>query len=131
MIIPLIFIILGVILLGLSLFLPTKSTFANDQIEEISISVHKEMNGLRKRIKALEEELLITTTPPRVLQEMTKQKKQPKRKQATSATPVHAIIVSQIIALHKQGYSTAEIAKRSSLPERDVIEVLVAEGVKK
>lgn len=121
---PLIFIILGSIFLLLSLFISPTNKKVDERIEQISISLHKDTNDLKQRVKRLEEELLISNQPHSFVQETRKQQHQTKQ-------PVHAIIVNQILALYEQGYDTKEIAKRASLSEAEVIQVLVSEGVKK
>lgn len=87
-----------------------------EDIENISISLHQEMHQLKKRLKTVEEELLIGV--PTV-----------GHTKKTKAKPIHEIIVNQILSLHAQGYSISEIAKRSSLPETDVVDVLKSRGV--
>ena len=121
---PIIFIIIGAFLLFLSLFLSPTSKKLDERVEQISISLHKDTNELKQRVKRLEEELLISSQPQHFVQ---KAKQQRQRTQQ----PIHAIIVNQILALHKQGYDTTAIAKRASLSEAEVIQVLVSEGVKK
>ena len=69
----------------------------------MSISLHQETNSLKKRLKTVEEELMIG-----IGQLPDNKQKQPMKKQ------VHEIIVNQIISLHTQGFSVDGIAKRSS-----------------
>ncbi len=124
MTIPIILISIGIVLLLLSLFISPANKRVEEQVEKISISLHKDTNDLKQRVKRLEEELLISSQPRNFVQKTRKQQQQTKQ-------PIHAIIVNQILALYKQGYDTKEIAKRASLSEAEVIQVLVSEGVKK
>ena len=121
---PIVFIVIGVFLLFLSLFLSPTNKKLDERVEQISISLHKDTNDLKQRVKKIEEELFISSQPPQFVQ-------QAKKQQHRTQQPVHAIIINQILALYKQGYDTTEIAKRASLSEAEVIQVLVSEGVKK
>lgn len=114
--IPLVLFIIGIIFIALSFFFGNSSRNHEDEIENISISLHQETNQLKKRLKAVEEELMISTGPL----VGNKQKK---------SKPVHEIIVNQILSLQAQGYSIQEIAKRSSLTDQEVISVLKSRGV--
>lgn len=114
--IELILLCIGLIFIILSFFIG-KSTRKNEEdIENISISLHQETNQLKKRLKAVEEELMISVGPVTNGQQ---------RKQK----PVHEIIINQILSLKAQGYSIPEIAKRSSLSDKEVIDVLRSRGV--
>lgn len=110
--------IIGIVTLLISIFMGAKQS-SHDEIEQISISLHQETNYLKKRVKALEEELMMDAAP--VMQQPVPQKQE---------KPVHTIIVSQIIALHGQGYSIEEISKRSTLPPDQVLSVLRSKGVR-
>ncbi|WP_339250558.1 hypothetical protein NSQ43_12185 [Sporosarcina sp. FSL W8-0480] len=114
--IPLILLVSGIILIILSFFFGTSSRKHEDEIENISISLHQETNQLKKRLRAIEEELMIGVGP-------IPKGKQPKPK------PVHEIIVNQILSLQAQGYTIPEIAKRSSLSDDEVMNVLKSRGV--
>ncbi|WP_432355246.1 hypothetical protein [Sporosarcina sp. A2] len=114
---PSILFVIGIVALILSIFVGAKQK-STDEVEQISISLHQETNHLKKRLKALEEELMIQPVPVG----------QPIHSRET-VKPVHTIIVSQIVALHGQGYSIEEISKRSSLPTDQVRTVLRSKGV--
>lgn len=85
----------------------------NDELEKVSISLHQESNNLKKRVRLLEEELMVAAPA-----------------ESFSEKPVHAIIINQITSLHSQGFSVPEIAKRASLSEFEVTEVLRSKGVR-
>ncbi|MEK5038849.1 helix-turn-helix domain-containing protein [Sporosarcina sp. FSL K6-3457] len=120
--IPIILLIIGLISIIASFFFGNFSNKYADELEKVSISLHEETSGLKKRIRAVEEELMIGA-PPMPLGK--------KRKiiAKTKAKPVHNIIINQILSLHSQGYSINEIAKRSSLSNEEVITVLQSKGV--
>ncbi|QTD41690.1 hypothetical protein [Sporosarcina sp. Te-1] len=117
--IVLLLLIVGIICVLLSFLFGRSSHKQADEIENISISLHQETNQLKKRLKAVEEELMIGVShvnPSNVVKTKTK--------------PVHEIIVNQILSLHAQGYSIADISKRSSLSTEEVSEVLRVRGAR-
>ncbi len=116
--IPIILLIIGLVSILASFFFRNSSSDYADELEKVSISLHQETNGLKKRLKAVEEELMIGVGPVPI-------GGQPKKK----AKPIHEIIINQILSLHAQGYSVSEIGKRSSLTNEDVIIVLQSRGV--
>ncbi|HEY9571382.1 MAG TPA: hypothetical protein VIR26_10305 [Metalysinibacillus sp.] len=122
MTLPVILMILGLIAIVLSFFLKDGTKQTEKQLDDLSISVFQETNNLKKRLKIVEEELLLepqfhvkkpsamkSTTPP-------------------STKPIHDILKSQVIALNKQGLSIDEISKRSTLTEEQVRYVLATGG---
>lgn len=116
--IPLILIIIGLIAVFTSFFIGNSKDKYADELEKVSISLHQETSGLKKRLKAVEEELMIGVGP--ITSNL------PKKQQAK---PIHEIIVNQILSLHSQGFSINDIAKRSSLTKEDVLSVLRSKGV--
>ncbi|WP_252502944.1 hypothetical protein [Sporosarcina sp. Marseille-Q4943] len=114
--IELILLCIGLLCIILSFFVGKSTRKNEEEIENISISLHQETNQLKKRMKAVEEELMIGVG--RVA-----------HGQQRKAKPVHEIIINQILSLKSQGYSIPEIAKRSSLSNEEVIDVLNSRGV--
>ncbi|MFC5603554.1 hypothetical protein [Sporosarcina koreensis] len=114
--IELILLCIGILFIILSFFIGKSTRKSEEDIENISISLHQETNQLKKRLKAVEEELMIGVGPIT-------------NGQRRKTKPVHEIIVNQILSLKAQGYSIPEIAKRSSLPAEEVMEVLKSRGV--
>lgn len=115
---PILLIVLGIIISIASFFIDQKRNIDAEEIERISISLHQETNGLKKRIKALEEELMMSMDPLAT---------NAKRQQRTE--PIHEIIVNQILSLNSQGFAIEDIARRSSLSNEEVIRVLQSRGV--
>uniref|UniRef100_UPI001CCC5689 hypothetical protein n=1 Tax=Escherichia coli TaxID=562 RepID=UPI001CCC5689 len=107
---------IGIICIILSFFIGNSRRKNDEEIENISISLHQETNQLKKRLKAIEEELMISVVPVT-------------NEQRRKTKPVHEIIINQNISLKAQGYSIPEIAKRSSLSNEEVIDVLKSRGV--
>lgn len=114
-----ILIIVGVLVIILSFFLGNGARSGADELERISISLHQETNGLKKRLKIVEEELMIGIGPGQ----------QSKGQRPKQEKPVHEIIVNQILSLNAQGFSIEDIAKRASLTETEVLAVLRSKGV--
>jgi len=114
--IELILLSIGIICIILSFFIGNSTRKNEEEIENISISLHQETNQLKKRLKAIEEELMISVGPVAT-------------EQRRKAKPVHEIIINQILSLKAQGYSIPEIAKRSSLSNEEVVDVLKSRGV--
>ncbi|ARF15844.1 hypothetical protein [Sporosarcina ureae] len=115
--IPLILLSIGVLAVILSFFVGNKTRAIDDELESVSISLHHETSNLKKRVRLLEEELMVASPAPEPIA-------------VAPQKPIHAIIVNQITSLHKQGYTIPEIAKRASLSEREVTEVLHSKGVR-
>lgn len=107
---------IGLVCIILSFFIGNSTRKNEEEIENISISLHQETNQLKKRLKAVEEELMISVTPIA-------------NGQRRKSKPVHEIIINQILSLQAQGYSVPEIAKRSSLSNEEVVDVLKSRGV--
>ena len=61
--IPLILIIIGLIAVSASFFIGNSTEKYSDELEKVSISLHQETSGLKKRLKAVEEELMISVGP--------------------------------------------------------------------
>ncbi|MFS0575219.1 hypothetical protein AB1K83_06285 [Sporosarcina sp. 179-K 3D1 HS] len=121
---PLLLLIIGLICVVASFFVGNSKGRYADDLEKISISLHQETNHLKKRLKTVEEELMIGMGLPRSsIPSANIEKDGPK--------PVHEIIVNQILSLHAQGYTIGEISKRSSLTNDDVLQVLSSRGMLK
>lgn len=114
----LILIALGIIFVILSFFIGRHHTIDAAEVEKISISLHQETQHLKKRIKTLEEELMLSMEPI----ETGKIKN-------TNTEHIHEIIINQILSLNSQGFSIEDIAKRSSLSYEEVLRVLQSRGV--
>ncbi|MBB4825724.1 hypothetical protein HNO89_002960 [Sporosarcina luteola] len=115
----LLLLIVGIVFVLLSFLFGRSSNKHAEDIENVSISLHQETNQLKKRLKAVEEELMIGVSHVN-----------PSSGPKSKTKPVHEIIVNQILSLHSQGYSIADISKRSSLSLEEVAEVLRSRGVR-
>lgn len=93
---------IGVILIILSFFIKNPIKRIEKELEDLSLDYYQDANQFRRRLKIIEEELMIDP-------------KLNSSKNTQQAKPIHEILVSQILALHQQGYNVDEISKRSAL----------------
>lgn len=87
-----------------------------EEIDELSMQQIKELYQIKKKIKILEEELLISDEE---IKKTFSRPKSPKDKKQ-----IHAIIRNQVHLLAQQGLSVEQIAKQSSLTTDDVNRIL-------
>ncbi|MFJ8090734.1 hypothetical protein ACIQ7N_21385 [Lysinibacillus sp. NPDC095746] len=138
--------IVGILLIITSFFFKNSAKKVEQDVEELSISIFQETNNLKRRLKIVEEELLLepefqVKSPPaqnnaipnpkvqQVMQAVQQAAQASKTGQAASKTkPIHQIIVSQVLELNKQGLSTADISIRSNLTEEQVRQVIANGG---
>ena len=137
---------IGIFLIIVSFFFKNSSKIEQD-VEELSISIFQETNNLKRRLKIVEEELLLepefqvkskSSIPPKgqdpkvhqVMQAVQQEHRVQKVGQTTApAKPIHQIIISQVLELNKQGLSVADISIRSNLTEEQVRQVIANGGV--
>lgn len=100
--------IIGIVLIVISFFFKDSSKKVEAELEDLSLTVYQETSALKRRLKVVEEELLIE--PAKVTL--------PVKKQAKPI--IHEIIKNQVLELYKQGYSLNEISARSSLSIDDI-----------
>lgn len=100
--------IIGILLIVISFFVKDSRKKVESEVEELSFTLYQETSAIKRRLKVVEEELLIESTKIKI----------PKKTPAKPA--VHEIIKIQVLELHKQGYSLNDISKRSSLTEDEV-----------
>ncbi|GGG17931.1 hypothetical protein GCM10007425_10430 [Lysinibacillus alkalisoli] len=123
---PIILMVAGCILMAVSFFFSTGNKKLSKEMEDLSITVFQETNALKKRLRIVEEELLL---------EPQFQVKKPQQKSSSFAMPttytekpIHDILKSQVMALQKQGLSIHEISVRSTLTEEQVKSVIANGG---
>lgn len=141
--------IVGIVIVTLSLFVKDKSSQLENELDDLSINIYQETNSLKRRIKTLEEELLVEPNfqvkSPNVsqknhqdamgsFQQVAAQVKAAQNYGAQSqytpkanSKPINSILVSQVLALNGQGLSINEISKRSTLSHAQ-IQIIIANG---
>ncbi|MEC1180074.1 hypothetical protein P9B03_16350 [Metasolibacillus meyeri] len=114
--------IVGIFFIILSLFLRDSTKKVEKEVEELSISIFQETNQLKRRLKVVEEELMLEPN-------FQVAKKRYAPTQTTVAQPVNGILVSQVLELNKQGLAINEISKLSTLSEEQVRQILATGGI--
>lgn len=85
-----------------------------EEMEQMAITHMQEMYQIKKKIKILEEELLIQETPSSyAVQQPT-----------NTVLQINEILKSQVLSLYHQGLSLEQIAKQSTLSMDTVITVI-------
>ncbi|MFC7684714.1 hypothetical protein [Ureibacillus sp. GCM10028918] len=131
--------IIGIICIVASYFLKDTSKKLEQDFEDLSISIYQETNSLKKRLKLIEEELLLepnftvkrNSTGKKQLEAYQNSAQAPHTKQTNAATntqQINEILVSQVIQLNKQGYPVDEISKMSTLSKEQIISILKSGG---
>lgn len=110
---PLILMSVGIIVVIISFFIGNSQKKNEKEIEELSLSFYQENSQLKKRLKLIEEELLLSSKP--VTQ---------KTKKSNANSSINLILVNQAIALHNQGFNLNEIMQRTSLSQDQVKSIL-------
>lgn len=109
--------IVGIVFVIISFFIKDRSKKVENDLEELSINIYQETNGIKRRLKLVEEELMLDGP-------LLSSKEIPKKSKATKQKPIHSILVSQVLELGKQGYSIEEIEKRSALSKDQIAHIL-------
>jgi hypothetical protein len=104
--------VIGIILVIVSFFVKDSVKKMETEMEDLSFTLYQETSAIKRRLKIVEEEILMETS--KIILPV-KQKTKP---------VIHEIIKSQVLELHKQGYSLREISKRSSLTIDEVKSVI-------
>ncbi|SOC36232.1 hypothetical protein [Ureibacillus acetophenoni] len=133
-----ILIIIGILCMIISFFIKDTSKKIEKDVEELSISIYQETNALKRRLKVVEEELLLDPSfqvkSPSNSKQMLDRKTNDllissvKNNSVKKTKPVNEILVRQVIELNKQGYAISEISKLSTLSEVQILEILNSHG---
>ncbi|MED4055544.1 hypothetical protein P4654_15670 [Niallia taxi] len=117
---------IAVLLFIVSLFMKDPYKKLQEDIDQLSIQQVQEIYKIKKKLKVLEEELLIDEVDMNPVIPVAD--RQPIADD--SANPIHAIIKNQVWSLASQGVSIEKIASQSSLSTAQVQQI-ITEGVKK
>lgn len=99
----------AILLLILSFFFKSRFKKIEQQLEEVSLQFLQENYQIKKKLKVLEEELLMQDSY---------------MKGANPPQKINEIIRNQVISLYFQGKSIDQIAKQSSLSPSQVKQIL-------
>jgi hypothetical protein len=101
----------SILLLVISFFQRDRYRDIEKDIEELSMNVLQEHYQLKKRIRVLEEELMVNGDAPF-------------KKTDSVRKPIHEVVKNQVIALYQQGIPVEQIAKQSALSKSEVQQLI-------
>lgn len=104
----------ALILLIVSLFLRDPNQELREEVDQLSMQHAQDMYLIKKKLKVLEEELLVEDRTFQPAQSIKAVPPMMEKKE------VHEIIKNQVIMLAKQGLSVDQIARQSSLSTEEV-----------
>ena len=134
--------IVGILCIIVSFFLKDTTKRVEQDVEELSINIYQETNNIKRRLKIVEEELLLEPNFQVKVPKKGNASTQPATQgyvapqtspihmstQASKSKPINSILMSQVLELNKQGLAIPEISKLSTLPEEQVIEIIAKGG---
>lgn len=101
----------SILLLVISFFQRDWYRDIEKDMEELSMNVLQEHYQLKKRIRVLEEELMVDGDAPL-------------KRTAPIRKPIHEVVKNQVIALYQQGIPVEQIAKQSALSKTEVQQLI-------
>ncbi|WP_234969330.1 hypothetical protein [Bacillus massilinigeriensis] len=105
--------VLAVVLFILSFFLKEPYGEIREEIDQLTIQQAQELFQMKKKMKVLEEELLVV---PEIMNA--------KQQKGSGTNEINSIIKNQVWSLRKQGKSLEQIALQSSLTTEEVSQIL-------
>ncbi|MFE8702463.1 hypothetical protein ACFYKX_17845 [Cytobacillus sp. FJAT-54145] len=106
----------SLLLMIVSLFMKDRYKEIKSELEQLSMQQIQETYQIKRKLKVLEEELLVNDGDfPQPL---------PTYASGSSKKEIHAIIKNQVWSLAQQGLSLDQIAKQSSLSIEDVQRII-------
>lgn len=105
--------VLAALLFAISFFLKDPYKELREEIDQLTIQQIQDLYQIKKKLKVLEEELLVNDTALDKQSSFNTGKKQ-----------IHDIIKNQVWSLAQQGMDISQIAKQSSLTNQEVQEII-------
>ncbi|ESU30662.1 hypothetical protein G3A_21290 [Bacillus sp. 17376] len=105
--------VLAALLFAISFFLKDPYKELREEIDQLTIQQIQDLYQIKKKLKVLEEELLVNDTPLEKQSSFNSGKIQ-----------IHDIIKNQVWSLAQQGMDINQIAKLSSLTNKEVQEII-------
>ncbi|MFT9597835.1 hypothetical protein [Mesobacillus sp.] len=105
--------VLAALLFAISFFLKDPYKELREEIDQLTIQQIQDLYQIKKKLKVLEEELLVNDT--------TLEKQSSFN---TGKNQIHDIIKNQVWSLAQQGMDINQIAKQSSLTNQEVQEII-------
>jgi DNA invertase Pin-like site-specific DNA recombinase len=103
--------IFSILLFFLSFFQKDRYSALAKEVEDLSMTMLQENYQMKKRLKVLEEELMMDGESS-------------KKSPYTVRKPIHEVVRNQVIALYQQGIPLDQIAKQSALSKSDVKHII-------
>ncbi len=140
----------GIFFIILSFFFKDPAKRLEKELEDLSINIYQETNGLKRRLKMVEEELLLEPnfkvqpaakpkppsqqakpSPMTTFQQVAAQvqAEQAKKNAQQPTQKVHSILMNQVLELNKQGLTIEEISRLSTLPPHQVKQIIENGGL--
>lgn len=113
--------IISILLFIVSIFLKDPYKSLREELDQLSMQQIQEMYVIKKKLKVLEEELLLDE---QAMPHMMNTFKPQAPSINTEKKEIHDIIKNQVIVLSKQGLSIDQIARQSSLTAEEVQSIL-------
>lgn len=115
----------GIILFGISFALKDRFQDLEEQIEQLSLTTMQDSYQLKKKMRVLEEELLVDE----MSSDLFSYKPEARSTEQKETKPLHTKskqppLVERVLHMYKQGYTTKEIANETSLHEHDILTTL-------
>lgn len=111
----------AILLLLISFFKKDNISKLKEELEQMTLTQMQEMYQLKKKVRILEEELMIQDDPSAYFSATASES-------ATNSTPpitaINEIIKSQVLALYRQGRTLEQIAQQSTLTREQIIGVI-------
>ncbi|OIK12233.1 hypothetical protein [Bacillus sp. MUM 13] len=112
---------LSIMFIVLSFFKRDRVSKLEDDLEQMTLSHMQDMYVLKKKIKVLEEELLLQDPPAATLK--------PSAPAASKrGLPINEILRNQVLSLFQQGLSLEQIERQSALSREDIMTVIEEQG---
>lgn len=108
--------VFAILLLVLSFFKADRVSDLERNIEEMSLQHVQDFFQLKRQVRILEEELLIS--------EQDRFSTNPHSSDKGSNLKVNEILKNQVISLYQQGFSIEEISARSTLSHDDISQII-------
>ncbi|KAB2333867.1 hypothetical protein [Bacillus mesophilum] len=113
--------VFSLLLFTVSIFLKDPYKNLREDIDQLTMQQVQDMYVVKKKLKVLEEELLLDEqVMPQILNTVKAQTSAPKPEKKE----IHDIIKNQVLVLSKQGLSIDQIARQSSLTAEEVENIL-------
>ena len=110
--------LLAIVLFIISFFIKDPYKELREEFDQFSMQQIQEIYQIKKKLRILEEELLVTDLNPPPTMSMPSGTK-------AEISDIHDIIKNQVWSLSKQGIPVEQIAKQSSLTVKDVQAIIM------